>query len=411
LLADCHGQLARLAIETLAPRFQPFLSDVPAELACTSERGVGWAFYARMAEKHGPAAVLASAGSFEGIRLDESAAPGDLIAMHYSIERLAQLWGPKRRSKPRALPGGLRTEPFAAAFPDIRGKARTALDLFIENSPLTRLVYADLVSLTPFRLSLRAIEPVLTAGRGAWMEVWLAQLARSFLGALLSPSPDLDELKSVQTEIASLRIRQRRSDSLEAAAARLRSRIVNDMFGRFQAARLMDPGVAGACPQGRLLRMRFLDMLVRHLVTAWMPRVAREWKYHPQRGLGRSRELLTSPESCREFAVSMCKLSPSEFPALLGERCENHRENLRALLNPPSLSNKDLEQLAEASGIPETAVRNMEERLSGDPGVQLPFGSSNTQIAEFVLQRWLAALLDEMPCPPPAAESDGSDDH
>jgi len=421
VLEECHGWLASRIIQWLIPFFQPFSSEVPVELTRISPQGIAWTLFTRVAETRGPAALLNHLPVIESQRLGPVSAPGDLIGLHVAIERLVSSWASAvdQELRPTSLPGGLRTSVFLAAYPEISGKQRRALDLLIRHSPLTRLVYADLVSLLPPASPARALEPLLTAGRGAWMEIWVAQLARSFLAALLTPPPELKTLDVVESRIRRLNDEEpgwgffERSwkmaerNALERRRETLRQSIASGVAGCFRVARFIEPTQDGCCLQRHLLRLRVLDMLTRHLVTVWLPRLVHEWARHATDEVMRADPVLLGSTglSCEAFEAALCKLRASEIGAILGqERGAELRSDIFAFLNPPILNEAELIALAHKSGLPETVVRRLVVRFGNDDGgVRLPFRYPNESGAPpaTLLARWVPGLRAALPEPNP----------
>jgi hypothetical protein len=427
LLAQCHGWLSHRIIQWLLPFFQPFYSEVPAELAVTSPDGIAWTLFARVVEGGSPAALLEHSRLLDAHRLGSQSAPGDLIALHIAIEQLVSSWTPgiDRQRPPDGLPGGLRSSRFLAAYSKVSGTRRQAIDLLVRHSPLTRLVYADLVSSLPPASSAQALEPLLTAGEGAWMEIWLAQIARSFLAALLTPPPELKELTTVEKEIGHLRAGKAdwggfeswhnawRLGRLERDREVLRQRIAEDVAGRFRLARLIEPHGEGSCLQRYLLlRLRLLDMLVRHLVTAWMPRLVRAWAPHADDPVARADAILLGGRALDAFDKALCKLGAREIGSILGQpRSGALRQDLFAFLNPPLLDEDQRKSLVDDAGLPEAVVRRLVGRFEGKAGaVRLPFRFPNESAAPpaTLLARWLPALRATFPEAdsesPPAAD-------
>jgi hypothetical protein len=277
------------------------------------------------------------------------------------------------------------------------------------------VVYADLVGALPPTSPADAFEPLLIGGKGGWMEIWLAQIARSFVAALLTMPPELRELDVVETRLSHLRSerpswgffeRGRKTAELAALEQRrngLRQRIADDGAGRFRLARFIGPDREGSCVQRHLVNLRLLDMLVRHLVTEWMPRLIREWTPYAGDEVARADAILLgdSGTSFQAFDSALFKLGVREVGSILGpQRGAELREDLFAFLNPRDLNEHEFLSVARDCGLPETAVRRLIERFrSQSCAVRLPFRYPNESAAppQSLLARWVPGLHAALP--------------
>jgi hypothetical protein len=190
---------------------------------------------------------------------------------------------------------------------------------------------------------------------------------------------------------------------LERRRRTLRQRIAADVAGRFRLSRFFVPDRTEPCIERHFVHLRLLDILVRHLVTRWMPRLVREWKPYADDGVVRADDLLLgkSSSSSEAFETTLTQIGMGSFRTDLDQaQAVDLREDLFLFLNPQHL-NED-RQLALAEVVPEFAVRRLVARFWDDAGaIRLPFRFPNETTAApgTLLARWLPDLKAALPEP------------
>jgi hypothetical protein len=346
-LPECYAWLAHRSVDRAIPFFAPFWHDMPVDLASVSEKAVAWAVVACQVDRVGPSA-MPTAGELQGYVLDRTASVADLWSLHLDVEDLvvgigAKLTLPKlprpRRREEQRRPGGLRRKEFLATYAALRLAAGErnhiaarrwldTLDRFVAASPLTRLVYCDLVtpgrsSQEPWAIDIDGEGPRFiplvrlpaepsreTSPRRGWRDLWVAHLAKSMVGAVLSPSPACeqrlateDSFRTAEQEYQkrAARLRPPRAPQTDWRCMEIKARMRtlmerrNQLIGVERAERLtrlallhaiVGPRPAADGPAEALvshhaktyLQMRFLDMLVRQLAAENMPAIEAVWR-------------------------------------------------------------------------------------------------------------------------------------
>jgi hypothetical protein len=238
LLVECTAWLDELTLERAATLFAPFWEDLPTRAFRVSEKAIAWALAVRRLDRSGPTAFNMARGCPP---LGIGDLPGDFLALHLMIERLVEgLFARWRLAAPPAVerrPGGMRRREFLKAYPalaihlsrqmsdDVMWRQaldailnalggmeflmsgdvmwRQALNALLDHSPLTRLVYMDVIGRP---LTGQEVLPLVDLGprEERWREVWVSLLARSLLGVVLSPDPSLEALRLAEAELSRL---------------------------------------------------------------------------------------------------------------------------------------------------------------------------------------------------------------
>lgn len=419
-LVECHAWLGAELARVLTPAFEPLWREIPAGLTATSGRSVAWTLAAYRRNRWGLVGWFYRwCGLPRQCVLGPDSLPGDLLILHRHIESIVRkhyrgtllgIDGP--------LPGGLRTLEFLTTYPILSAAARRNVDVLIQHSPLTRLIYADLTAGLTSETDVPELGALLGQGRGAWREFWLAQLARSLLAALLSPSPYLIEWRRLEAERLRLESAIRHARGFERARLQQQLTSVTEngrraaaMVGRVLADRYQTASAVtrweDKAPHCRWLRILLLDMLARHAVTCDMRRLVREWaQVSGREGLPRIGHLLSASESraATVFHERLLGMPVAVLVAEIGtEQGVRLREGMDHVLNPPPVPSS--EDFADATGIPNRATERLLCRFYDDAigGVPLPFAPLNDRgpAPGTLLSNWLAPLLNALPQRPP----------
>ncbi len=319
--------------------FAPFWNYFPAEMSAVSEKGLTWAVVLDQLWHWGPRRFLKQMSSEHGRQFLAGAefGPGDTAAdclsLHCGIEDLLSKLTAQYRLAPAGpacdpprQSGGFRSRSFLIQYEAVRqwGETRRgpmwlrAVNLLIDASPLTRLIYADLTlrSAAERERAARDFAPLKPAPRTAerggpgafapllvppgeaarwWHDLWFSHLARSITGALLSPPPAAERrlraeavLKVLSGKASQRAGRHRRiPESLQNAIFKCESTVqeLRQEEAQQSAARIVllgeilnagenqaqAPDAAPTSAGGvRYMQLRLLDMLVRHFVAKHM---------------------------------------------------------------------------------------------------------------------------------------------
>jgi hypothetical protein len=194
LLPACHSWLAIENVRYLASWFAPdavFLPDT--SLLSTSDLGLVWSLASWAGFKYGPAAILSEKEMLQKFAPKESASAGDLLTIHRNIEALAVHWLNNSKKHPasetiQSRGGGLRRESILLALKSLSTNHHEALEFLITHSPLTWMAYLDVISQVPPADLFKSLKETLPSYEAKSMR-WLALLADTLFGALLSPNP------------------------------------------------------------------------------------------------------------------------------------------------------------------------------------------------------------------------------
>jgi hypothetical protein len=204
----------------------------------------------------------------------------------------------------------LRSENFLTGYPQLylpgnvrlTGAFADALKALVAHSPLTQLVYLDVLqprddaALEPddkrrafLALVYRTTTPV---AHGDWVDLWLSLLARSLVGAVLSPAPVFEQWqqaddvrRQLEAQAASragrLGLTGPPPVSLAIARARAWCEQLRNRGRKQYVDRLVVLG--DALSASRYLSLRFMDMLVRQVAADSAPAMEQEWQRHRRR--------------------------------------------------------------------------------------------------------------------------------
>jgi hypothetical protein len=214
LACECHSWVCSQVAAWVTPLFAPMWRELPTEITVVSGKSLAWTMCACALVKDGPTGLRRRSSNLDimsGQKLAKGDPLGDFVLLHLLIERLVAYAGSRLRLEPIGMDesrrtGGLRTQSFlefypALAAPQAPGRVddwRRMIDRLIDHSPVTRLVYADLVTRgqTIEDATLLAdhdnsdFMPLMIAPQPAvprfWRNLWLSHLARSLAAAMLS---------------------------------------------------------------------------------------------------------------------------------------------------------------------------------------------------------------------------------
>jgi hypothetical protein len=427
----------------------PFHESIPYPLAAVGSRGVVGALMVRQAPPY------AKSDLGDQFRLDASCLAGDMISRHLDVEQAALDLARQTASRPRAgyqarPVGGLRNQDFLSAWAGLTGlrggaagQARIGLEQLAHSSPLTRLIYADVlggpgepVALGPLcRLAAAGAPPASpdqkanSPGDWSWQEVWLAQLARSLVAALLGPSPGWEDLLEVERKIASRqeelswagqagRLGKKHAERLRKELAllisqksRLRAGLLENCVRKtLFLGRCFQSASADACC--RALHYQTLEMLVRHVVQESLVPMGEAWRKtvaHDPYPMPRVALFDRGSASFRRFVRALFGFEPEDLPPRTWKAEE--QEALRSLLAPGRIVDDQAESASSGSGMmpkevagqlgaPASWVRRLRARFEDESrGVRLPCPEpyEHGDPPSTILANWLGDLLNLIP--------------
>jgi hypothetical protein len=376
-LPACHAWLATENTRFLARWLAPDPRGCPPWIGNTSDRALVWSLIVFTAHSFGPAAIQKRSGFLQNALLDEHAAPGDLLALHRDLERLAVLWlaetgqrVPHLSSSTRG--GGLRTETFPQALAALPASYKNALLLLASFSPLTRLAYLDHFTDKPRPHVFASLGGVLCTD-GQNFAPWLALLADTLLGAVLSTPPDLGawkkalaELRSLEAESAHWGFFQRlfgigRVKRARAREEWLRVRVRDTLLARFEAW----SGIARA-GSAEELHLMTLERLARMAAVRATPSMRDEWH----------RASRANPMSYA--AVELFRPGSAYYVELTGLVLAGPLNELRQLLSTPEQSR--LGELLDGVlnvPAPSDVPGHLQKFFDDLAGIRLPFRPRN----------------------------------
>jgi hypothetical protein len=398
-LATCHAWLEKRNLRRLMPLVKPLWNETPVEFISVSEKAVVWALISYLIDEYGPESV-----GYSGIRsfvkryaLDSDAKQGDYLALHFNIEDIVESLEVRLNANGHRKPGGLRRYRFLEIYPAlfiVSEKRRAVIKMLVDNSPLTQIVYADVIR--GFESSI-VLDPIINPGKASkinddeipdrkgWHELWLSHLARSLIGVILSPPPTFEEWKDAEDKRQHIELKGKIWKSKKShifkivqypglAAARdrenkLKQEMENQYIERIGIfARLLRESV--------FLKLRVLDMLIRHIATISSKAMKEQWEEGDLVYRNRNMVFLGKDSVCFQ----------SLYEILFGRKWKDgsHRngdeslqERLRELLEPPLNDSKTEEKIIEYAGISKDSAQRMMTRYFNEKesGVELPFGS------------------------------------
>ena len=302
-LVRCHSWLADMLMRHTARLFMPPCDRPPYELCMVSQKAIAWALIVYVCDTMGPG-MLVSDNNFvilpKQYHLTEQDLVGDHLALHTLIEVLAQrvFSGAENVSSTHTfLLGGLRTQAFLESYcglaNDITEEVdpwRNALDKLIRHSPLTQLVYLDILDLplNP-QLARGLARPRKSETETLWYDVWVSQLARSLIGVLKSLAHAARQRALLDTEISRLEA-QLSLDGVKSASWNFgltsqlkyltnRRKKLNDCVLPHYLSRIgFWADLFQHNPWASYLHIRMLDMLVRDIFAGSVGAMRRQWR-------------------------------------------------------------------------------------------------------------------------------------
>lgn len=442
-LTACYTSLNAQILQQATQWFSPYWTELPAELAVVSECAVIWTLYAWALQGKQTDVILQEPflpATKYAVAVDSR--PGDAFCLHINLEQTMQSliseWQIQQNIPTIQLrPGGLRTESFlrthaALSSPHAPPEAQAwykAVDRLIEGSPLTQLVYVDLVSsyrlpdacadVVRMRLPATANQDI--GRKEEWRDLWYAQLARCLLGALLSEAPVFAELQEAERLLHHIESRlqepyQQRNSKQRRTMDKINTKLSEtrqqcDVLRRKRATqylqRLERVSSLFQDVQGNrrctYLQTRLLDMLLRHVVTQAMPTMVDEWRrLDPETNPWAHTELFNEGGACFNTFIATL-FGNASFDAFLSlltqEQKQSLRRNLEILFDLPRPD--DLPQWASEAGVRENAATRGWALFSGEPvgGIPLPLPAPNdlAPAPQSLLADWLPLLLNRLP--------------
>ena len=421
-LERAHLELVERNLERAVTWAGPLWYDLPLAVR-TSESGLVAALGPRCGELR-KSPPLESEPPGPPIRLLSE----DWLALHLEVEArvtaLASELGTMTRDPRRRL-GGLRTKTFLSVYPrlcDRHGWQAAAEMTGVIDSPLSRWIYLDLVSpRSTERDTVPVAFPEIEPATGS---LWIPLVARSLVAACFSPDLSVDSLIAARARVAAeedrLRARHQRAGWFGAqafvgtgrlGAARRQEAIALDACRRSFAERWIR--LAGLCANHEVLRLRFLDLLVRHLVVASREAMLRQWRYKPKETLQPARRLLFQPPlgACfRTFRQTLVGADWTGIEAWHGQQGSSGRrsrppesmtraiETLFTLPDPEDFADgQRLRELAASAGISETEASGLLDRVWKRP-VAIPLSPPNAEgyAPAFLVTDWAVAIRNEI---------------
>jgi hypothetical protein len=400
LLLRCHLWLGLRNLRSIAPLFGPGAEDLPAGVFTVSPKALAWTLLAMDFAERGRGTPLPPARYAPGA----GDPPGDALSLHLHVEDLVERAASRLRISPSPAPpwrqpGGLRKASFLRAYPLLEqlrrgpmGSWKQAIDAFIAASPLTQLVYLDILGKLP---APELLDGLLRPGRPTptapgfdpevgWRELWLSLLARSLAGAVLSPPPLEERWRAAEARERGPAATVKPSAEAESAAA-LRSQLEEQYLQRLALlAGLVRPAADSGRAAPVYFHLRMLDMLVRHLVTASGEAMEEQWHSSGESsGRRRTFNALLGEGAAPGKALATALLGAREKPPS-GQDWKGH---LDAFLSPEV---PGLEEMARQTGVARSSAGWLIERWSDDEGqaVELPF-------SPLYSQGWSPATLTE----------------
>ena len=436
ILAECHAWLGQKNMLATTRWFSPFWRDLPFPLMEVSSQGILWALAAYTFYTWGPRA-LAEMGSLFTIA-GSDATTADCLVLHIHLDAIIQSL-PSRLNIPlhglsaRRRMGGLRSDRFIRSYltlsqAELKTDVHewfTGLQQLVHHSGLTQLIYLDIIQNPPNRdvAERDSLFAAVTTGGAAkdetsqrqqWRELWLSHLARSMLGACLSPTPAFE---------AGLRAER----MLEAARQEARVKLM-EKFRKIGPPTAQDvesyPEVAKArqelATQRQTMRMQyltrleivngwlsssvylklhFLNMLVRHMAAATTESMLQRWqtiKLEVPRPAPRDRFLWAEKDRVCFAAFEKLLYGPAAEDARPSTPPDYMHERLRAaLLEFVSVSAPDFSNMERESGVPNQSLNSLFNRFQNN-GVLLPFPEERSGSPADILGDWIDALLDNL---------------
>ena len=305
-MVECHAWLGAQNLHAARCWFAPLWQSCPLDLTAVTQRGLAWSLYAYALSQSGAETSKLPPGTDDYNKLNNRATLGDCIAVHLCVERLVDYAGKRFDSdrvdpEPERRGGGLRSHRFLTVYPYLKARAGilgasgwlAALDRLIEASPLTQMIYLDVIDQVSKEVDFGHLS---LAGRAAknptaWGELWLSNLARSIVGAVLSPPRELEVARYWEERERDLREpasrwAQRTGNQPEeyrklAAASQKRKNAEDAYAGQYIDRAASLPRLLGLSDKDRgspFLTLRTLDMLLRWTLASRKDAFKAQWE-------------------------------------------------------------------------------------------------------------------------------------
>ncbi len=458
VMSEAHAWLGQENCRWILPHVQPFMLARPSRplarrdqniftvISSTSQKALGWALLTCDIARRGPQFVrllnekTKHASPLESrYTLQEGDALGDLLALHVCIERLVSAaavqrlvsnWLKEVSLAPHVCaerrPGGFRSSRFLRIYPWLAAMSQGSvqaqawyrtLNLLIACSPLTQWVYFDVIP-GPISSGVSSSLTRLGSPPAAWREIWLSQLSRSFLGALLSPPPAheaaiyhrarLQKLEARRGPRASASRAQRQSNDDLAQQRRRLAGLESAIPGQHLDRLTMSSDVLGlrknetASPY---LHMRILDMLVRHLVisqTGAMQDRHSQTPPHLRIGPTPWAYLFDDTSPCfQAFLTAVFRLDSQTLNRQYRSHLAAVRQWVQRMFLVPQASIRDQQQqmqliaeMVKQEGVSEDSARRLLQRFCDGQhdGVTLPPPNDRGDAPQEILSDWVVIV-------------------
>jgi len=389
-LAECHDWLRKQNFRYLSSWFAPFWEEIPiSEFAVVSEKSLAW----RLVTEQG---TLSNKTALDKkYHLDAGATLGDFLNMHIYIEEfIVQAQSHLKcelTPKPEyRKPGGLRTASFLNTYPVLIAansweskKWREKINILIEKSPITQIVYIDVIEKVFSQQEIIKSFTKLGPEIKSWHDLWLSHLAKSLVGGIFSPPPVFEQYQLAQKRCELLEEQIKKEEQIvqspKLSYLRFKRQKAKEEFERlhrqmvFQYVDRLEKLENILC-DSPYLHLRVLDMLLRHIVSSSIERIQK---------LRVENKLL--PPQVRAELLSACFQSfesvlfgNHEWVDFLNnqeEQSEKLRENLRFFLQP-SIPENPVNNLTRQMAVPADSIRRLLTRFR-DNEVRVPFRQIN----------------------------------
>ena len=431
--AAAHTHLMNEILRYLSARLVDAFRYPPLLFALPSEKGMAWALTACLFEAYGPKVFggLSNESPFfpkaflDVYALEGDLLPGDLLALHLCIEQIviqlpkrlhltSEAWSLRHETR---RGGGLRHREFLEAYETLGANRHNlkvsawwnGLNAFMDASPLTRLIYADVCtsSLWPETRTLetdwyRGLETLIAASAAPeenrklyrwFQDEILALLANSLLAAALSPPLSHGIYRRLDEQLRPLKHPEKHPQFVRWTR-------FAEALSRERALRI--PNLACIVAKQPMLHLWFLYLFITETVASIEPRMRETAPPggHPSAFLNSSG---LGMERFRALLMGVTRLNGAgvDFNGMATAG------DIERILNIPL----DDQELA-ASGVSD-AMRAQVIRLFTEEPVYLPFqpGLNKAEPAAQLLGRWSVALLSGMhPAAPPVTHEDNPEE-